>query len=132
MENKTIFDLIMEGSIPSFKIYEDEKVLVILDINPINAGHSLVIPKTKSINFTDLDDDSYTHAMKVVRLVSEKLVEVYKPPKIGVIIEGFEVPRTHIHVFPAYQPSDFRKKPEDKLKLSDEEMSEIANKLRVN
>ncbi len=132
MENKTIFDLIIEGDVPSYKIYEDDKVLVILDINPINKGHSLVIPKTKSINFTDLDEDTYAHATKIVKKVADKLMQVYSPPKVGVIIEGFEVPHTHIHVFPAYYPEDFRKKPEDKLKLNEQEMTNILESLRIS
>ncbi len=132
MENKTIFDLIIEGSIPSFKLYEDDKVLVILDINPINKGHSLVIPKAKSVNFTDLDDETYSYTTCIVKKIADKLMKTYEPPKIGVIIEGFEVPHTHIHVFPAYSAEDFRKNPEDKLKLTDKEMANIAESLRIN
>ena len=131
MENKTIFDSIIDGTIPSYKVYEDELILAILDINPINKGHCLVIPKVSSKNFTDLDEDTYLHAMGVVKKIADKLNDVYNPPKVGVIIEGFEVEHTHIHVFPAFKPSDFRKKPEDKLRLTDEQMNEIKEGIKI-
>ena len=131
MENKTIFDSIIDGSIPSYKVYEDNETLVILDINPINKGHCLVIPKTRSRNFTDLENDTYLHMMSIVKKVAEKLKQTYAPPKVGVIIEGFEVEHTHIHVFPAFKPSDFRKNPEDKLKLTTEEMNEVKDEVKI-
>ena len=54
----TIFDKILSGEIPSYKIYEDEHVFAFLDIGPLSAGHTLVIPKERKAQLHQLSDDS--------------------------------------------------------------------------
>lgn len=129
---ETIFDKIIAGSIPCHKIYEDDLVLAILDIHPINEGHALVIPKTNSSNFTDLNNEYYQHLMKTVKIIADRLQEIYQPPKIGVIIEGFEVPKTHVHVFPAYSAEDFHKSRSKLLPATQDELLSALSKITLN
>ena len=102
-----IFCKIVKGEIPAHKIYEDQKVLVFLDITPVSKGHCLVIPKKHVENFYDLDDQTYMHLFGVVKGVSEELKEKFGPNKIGVMIQGFEVAHAHVHVFPLDSKEQF-------------------------
>ena len=61
-----IFCKIINGDIPSYKIYEDDIVIAFLDINPISLGHTLVIPKKHYINLDDIDNNTLNHIMKTV------------------------------------------------------------------
>jgi histidine triad (HIT) family protein len=54
----TIFDKILSGEIPSYKVYEDEHVLAFLDIGPLSAGHTLVIPKERKAQLHQLSDEA--------------------------------------------------------------------------
>ena len=58
-----IFCKIIKGDIPSYTIYEDEIVKVILDINPVSNGHMLIIPKTHYVNLMDIDTSVLSHIM---------------------------------------------------------------------
>ena len=102
-----IFCKIVKGEIPAHKIYEDQKVLVFLDITPVSKGHCLVIPKEHVENFYDLDDQTYMHLFGVVKGVSEELKLKFKSEKIGEMIQGFEVAHAHVHVFPLDSKEQF-------------------------
>ncbi|PQE14379.1 HIT domain-containing protein [Rutstroemia sp. NJR-2017a WRK4] len=62
-----IFCKIIKGDIPSFKLYESEKVLAFLDINPLSRGHALVIPKFHGEKLVDIPDDQLTEILPVVK-----------------------------------------------------------------
>lgn len=129
MEGKDcVFCKIAVGEIESHKVYEDESVLAFLDANPINPGHTLVIPKNHVDEFQDMSEDLYSHVMDVVQIVARKIKEVLTPPRVGLWVEGFEVPHAHIHTFPLNAPSDISVK--RRGKLSDKEMADIANRLK--
>ena len=70
MAQDSIFTKIIKGEIPAHKIYEDDKVLAFLDIHPVRAGHTLVIPKTQVDHIDELEDDDYSHLMAVVKKLS--------------------------------------------------------------
>ncbi len=128
---KTIFQKIIAGEIKSYKIYEDQKTIAILDIKPINPGHALVISKKPVDKFNNLPDEDYNALMQTVKKIADKIAAVYNPPRIGVIIEGFEIPHTHVHVFPAYLPTDFNKAPDDRASLSLDQMTNINQRLKI-
>ncbi len=58
MADRTVFDDILDGTIPCHRVYEDEQVLALLDINPIAPGHTLVIPKERAAYLHELSDES--------------------------------------------------------------------------
>mgnify|MGYP002659272841 FL=1 len=101
-----IFCKIIKGDIPSYTIYEDEIVKVILDINPVSNGHMLIIPKTHYVNLMDIDDSVLSHIMNI----SKDLYKKYKDKlnMDGVTITqnndyGQEVKHYHLHLIPRYE-----------------------------
>ena len=127
----TIFSRIIAGEIPCYKIAEDDRFFAFLDINPLSKGHTLVIPKLEENYIFNLDDDmlsGITLFAKKVAIAIEKSIPCIR---VGVAIIGLEVPHAHIHLIPINHESDMNFK-NPKLKLSSEEMAEIADKIRKN
>lgn len=105
-----IFCKIIKGEIPSAKVYEDSDVVAFLTIEAINPGHTLVIPKIHQPNFQDLEDSNYHKMMAVVKKVAKAIDEAYKPKKVGMLVQGYEVAHAHVHVLPTYEPGDVSSK----------------------
>lgn len=129
MQEQSIFTRIINGEIPCHKIYEDERVIAILDAYPMFEGHTLVIPKVQIDHIWDLSDDDYDYLWKVSKKIGKHLHQVIGCPRIGVVVEGFGVPHAHIHLIPIYKRNDLQKP--DKLKFTDEQLAIIANRLRM-
>jgi len=101
--NDSIFTKIINGDIPAHRIYEDDRVIAFLDINPVTEGHTLVIPKQQVDHLWDLDDETYHYLMEVTKKVALRIREVLNPPRVAQAVDGFEVAHAHIHLFPAYK-----------------------------
>lgn len=106
-----LFCKIIDGSIPSYTVYEDDKVKAFLDINPNNDGHLLVIPKEHKANLYEMDDDTLIYMLNIIR---EKLKPILsdKLNIDGLTISqnndyGQEVKHFHIHVIPRYKNDKF-------------------------
>lgn len=99
-KNDCLFCKMVAGDIPVTKVYEDEHTLAFLDINPVADGHTLVIPKAHAEEFFELDSENYTALGKTVKKVAEAIKETYNPPRVGVLVYGFHVAHTHIHLYP--------------------------------
>jgi len=124
----TIFTKIVNGEIPCYKIAGDENYFAFLDINPLRAGHTLVVPKREIDYIFDLDD-AYLEGMIVFsKKIAAAIRSVIPCNRIGVAILGLEVPHAHIHLVPMDTMEDINfKKP--KLKFSPEEFKDIAAKI---
>ena len=125
----SIFSRIIAGEIPCYKIAEDHEFFAFLDINPLNHGHTLVVPKAEVDYIFDIEDELLGRMnvfAKKIGLAIEKVVEC---ERIGIAVLGLEVPHAHIHLIPinGIYDIDFSK---PKLKLSAEEFSKIAEKIR--
>lgn len=96
----TIFQKIVSGELPSYKLYEDEKVIVILDIFPVSFGHSLVIPKQASKNWLTMTCEDYIQLQKIAHKIGLALQNVLESPMIGQMIDGREIEHTHVHLIP--------------------------------
>lgn len=96
----TVFTKIITGDLPGHFVYRDDKAVAFLSINPIQPGHTLVVPVAEVSHWIDLDEDLVAHLMKVARRVGEAQMKVLGPERIGVMVAGFEVPHTHLHVVP--------------------------------
>ncbi len=127
-----LFTKIINGEIPAFKIYQDELVTAFLDVHPINKGHALVVPNQEVLKLQELDELTYLHLMKVVRIISLKVETVFQPPRVAIVVEGFEIPHAHVHIFPAFQSADLHKTADQKLSLNSDEMTDIQQKLTIN
>ncbi|MDP4038690.1 MAG: HIT family protein [bacterium] len=102
----SIFTKIINRELPAEIIYEDEQNIAILSINPHHNGHSLVISKVQVDEFQDLSEQDFLSTMSLVRKLAKVIKRVFKPARIGLVIEGFAVPHVHIHLIPINQPSD--------------------------
>lgn len=127
----TIFSRIVNGEIPCYKIAEDEKFFAFLDINPMSKGHTLVIPKVEEDYIFNLDDDTLSGMTLFAKKIAKAIEKAVPCLRIGVAVIGLEVPHAHIHLIPINQESDMNFK-NPKLKLSPEEMNEIALKIQEN
>ena len=125
----TIFTKIAQGEIPSYKCAESEDFYAFLDISPLSAGHTLVIPKHVEDDYLfHLDEQTYEGLWAFARKVAVALKEAVPCKRVGVAVLGMEVPHTHIHLVPLQTEGDmdFRKA---KLQLEPEQMRSIAQKI---
>ncbi len=127
----TIFSKIIKGEIPSYKVAEDDRFYAFLDINPMTKGHVLVIPKLEEPEadyIFDLDDELVGDMMIFAKVVATGMKKAINCKRIGVAVLGMEVPHVHIHLIPLQKETDMLFS-NPKLKLSTEEMAEIANSI---
>lgn len=121
----TIFSKIIAGDIPCYKIAENDKFFAFLDINPVNWGHTLVVPKQETDYIFDLSDDEIGEMMKFAKKVAVAIKEAMPCRKVGMAVIGLEVPHAHIHLVPLKQEGDM----DFSKKISDpdpEKMKQIA------
>jgi len=124
----SIFTRIVRGEIPSYMIAEDDRFFAFLDINPLNHGHTLVIPKMEIDYLFDLDDELLAEMMKFSARVARAIEKVVSCNRIGVAVLGLEVPHAHIHLIPIDSESDINfARP--RVKLSEDEFTELAGKI---
>lgn len=124
----SIFSKIIAGEIPSYKVAEDDKHYAFLDINPVAAGHTLVVPKHEVDNIFDLPQQEYVELMDFARKVAKSMKDVMPCKRIGVTVMGLEVPHAHIHLLPINNESDMNFFT-DKKQIPAEEMKVIAEKI---
>ena len=91
-QEPSIFTRIMQGEIPSYRVYEDDVVYSMLDINPLSDGHVLVIPRQQVASLWDLDVETYSHLWATAHMLARHMQKVLQPQRVGVVVEGFEVP----------------------------------------
>ncbi len=125
----TIFSRIIAGEIPCYKIAEDERYFAFLDINPMTKGHTLVVPKMEEDYIFNLDDKTLADMMVFAKKIAIAIQKSVTCVRIGVAVIGLEVLHAHIHLIPINKESDMNFK-NPKLKLSSEEMNEIATEIR--
>ncbi len=124
----TLFSKIIKGEIPSYKIAENEYCYAFLDINPLQQGHTLVVPKVQTDYIFDLDDNQLKELITFSKKIAKAIEETIECERIGLTVIGLEVPHAHIHLIPIRGLDDmnFSKK---KLELTTEEFESIAKKI---
>ncbi len=124
----TIFTKIINGEIPSYKIAEDENHYAFLDIRPLHAGHTLVVPKKEIDYIFDLEDDELKALIVFAKKIAIAIKKSIPCDRIGMTVIGLEVPHTHIHLSPinSINDLDFRYA----KSLPKEEMEMIAEKIK--
>ena len=120
-----IFSKIAAGEIPSYKCAENEEFYAFLDITPLVKGHTLVIPRDYIF---DMDDDEIARYQVFAKQVAKAVKTAFPCKKVAQVVLGLEVPHAHIHLIPMQSEGDvdFRR---EKLKLSETEFKEIADKI---
>jgi diadenosine tetraphosphate (Ap4A) HIT family hydrolase len=106
MANESIFTKIINREVPAEIIHETDKVIAFLDIHPIRPGHTLVVPKTEVDEWQDLDRETYREVMEVAYDIAHLLKRKLDPPRVGMVIQGFDVPHAHVQVTPLHEATD--------------------------
>jgi len=96
----TIFTRIIDGDIPGTFVWRDDRCVAFLSINPMAHGHTLVVPIEEVDHWVDADPDLTAHLFEVTRIIGQAQRAAFAPERVGVIVAGYEVPHTHIHVIP--------------------------------
>lgn len=129
-----VFCDIIHRRLPAEILYENDKAIALLDINPIHYGHALVIPKTHCTDFLSLPDSDLHDILSVTQLVARAIVREFKLDGFNIFsnngrVAGQSVFHFHMHVTPRYPDDNIR----FVLQLKSYphgEMAEVANKLR--
>jgi len=124
----SVFSKIIEGTIPSYKIAEDEYFFAFLDIFPLVKGHVLIVPKIEVDKIFDVPDQYLERWMLFARPIARAIENAFDCKRCGITVIGLEVPHAHMHLLPINHVNDmdFAKK---KLELSDEEHAAIQQKI---
>jgi diadenosine tetraphosphate (Ap4A) HIT family hydrolase len=104
----TVFTKIIEGQIPGRFVWQDERCVGFLSIDPLSQGHTLVVPREEHDHWIDLPEDLAAHLMVVSQRIGQAIDAVWHPARVGQMIQGFEVPHTHVHVWPADTVEQFQ------------------------
>ena len=124
----TIFSKIIAREIPSYKVAENEKFYAFLDINPLQKGHTLVVPKLaepEADYIFDLEDDELAEMHVFAKSVALAIQKAFPCKKVGEAVIGLEVPHAHIHLIPIQKESDMLFS-NPKLSLTPDEFAAIA------
>jgi histidine triad (HIT) family protein len=127
----TIFSKIIAGEIPSYKIAEDENFFAFLDIFPLVEGHVLVVPKTETDKFFDLQDDYLSKILLFAKPIAHAIEKAFTCNRCGISVIGLEVPHAHLHLAPINSAADlsFTRK---KLELSEGDLKKVQEKILAN
>ena len=124
----TIFTRIIKGEIPSYKVAENDKFYAFLDINPLQKGHTLVVPKLaepEADYIFDLDEDILSDMLVFSKQVAQGIKAATNCKRVGVAVIGLEVPHVHMHLIPINQEGDMSFS-NPKMTLPADEMAEMA------
>ena len=128
-----IFCKIIDGELPSYKVYEDKRIVAFLDINPINKGHLLVIPKEHHLNIADTPPDLLKELIGKVQKLSKALTEAVGVQGFNIALNngkvaGQVVNHVHFHIIPRLENDNLH--PWPGKTLSDEEMKRTAESIK--
>ncbi len=125
----SIFTKIINGEIPSHKIYEDEHTYAFLDIHPSVIGHTLIVPKKQTEFVWDMDDEDYQHLMASVKKIARHIRETLAVAYVGERVEGVDVPHAHVHLIPFVTADEFHRRGDPDAEPNHEELAALAAKL---
>ncbi len=103
----SLFTRIIQGELPCHKVHEDELTFTFLNINPIQLGHLLIVPKKEVDHAIDCDDASYMKVYENAKQIGQALKKATGCDRVGYAVQGFEVPHFHLHLIPMNGPQDF-------------------------
>jgi histidine triad (HIT) family protein len=96
----SVFTRIIQGELPGRFVWRDERAVAFLSIEPLQPGHTLVVPVEEVDHWTDLDPELARHLMEVAQSVGRAQMRAFRPRRIGLAVVGLEVPHVHLHVTP--------------------------------
>jgi len=96
----TVFTMIINGDIPGTFVHRDDRCVVFMSINPMTAGHALVVPIEEIDHWIDAAPDLSAHLFAVAHRISSAQHRAFGCERVGMMIAGYEVPHAHIHLVP--------------------------------
>ena len=102
----SVFTMIIKGDLPGTFVWEDDRCVAFMSINPLAYGHTLLVPLDEISQWLDVPSDLREHLFEVAARIGAAQKQVFGSQRIGMIIAGFEVPHMHIHLIPANTMSD--------------------------
>jgi len=127
------FCQIVQGESHAHVLFKDARTTAFLDLRPINPGHTLVVPNEHEPDFFRLPNDLYSDLMLSVKRLATALAAVTQPRKVGLIIAGFDVPHTHVHVVPMHDYHDITSRAfadPDRVPPTEKQLAEMAGRVR--
>lgn len=129
-----IFCKIVRGELPSYKVYEDDKVIAFLDIRPVNAGHTLVVPKNHATNIFDIAPEDWIAVAEAVRKLSIVIEKAVSADGINIAMNNREhagqlVDHPHVHIIPRHKGDGLRLMPQ--RNYNEHEAEDTAEKIRT-
>jgi histidine triad (HIT) family protein len=103
----TVFTKIIDGELPGRFVWSDDRAVGFLSVNPLGPGHTLVVPREEVDHWVDADPGLLAHLTSVSQVIGGAVRDVWQPPRVGLLVAGFEVPHLHLHVFPAWNMAAF-------------------------
>jgi histidine triad (HIT) family protein len=128
-----LFCKIIAGEVPSAKVYEDDKFVAFLDINPVTPGHTLVVPKKHSYNVLDTDEDVLCELGRILKKISKAVcdgmdTESFNLNQNNGEVSGQVIPHLHWHIVPRYEDDGLRLWPGKPYE--DGEAEKVAEKIK--
>ena len=123
----SIFTKIVNGEIPSTKVYEDDICLAFLDINPVTKGHTLLIPKKEYVRMTDVPDDLIAYLFNIAKQLMQQMKDNLWADFVRLYVDWTGVPHVHIHLIPS--KIDDKAVTRNHSKYQEWEAQEIADKI---
>ena len=96
----TIFSRIIAGEIPGTFVHRDDRCVAFMSINPLARGHVLVVPIEEIDHWIDASRELVGHLFDVAHRIGRAQQQVFDCERVGLIVAGYEVPHTHVHVIP--------------------------------
>ena len=96
----TIFTRIIQGELPAYFVWEDERCVAFLCKPPYRPGHTLLVPREEVDQWVDLDPELASHLISVAQRIGRALRGGFRAARVGVFIAGVEIPHAHIHLIP--------------------------------
>ncbi|MDO8564687.1 MAG: HIT family protein [bacterium] len=125
-----VFCKIIQGEIPSSKVYEDDNILAFLDINPVNHGHVLVIPKEHHPKLEETPDNVVADIFVQSKKLMQGIKQALKADYVSVSVVGTEVPHLHIHLIPRWFDDGLAGFWPTRKYKETKEMKEMADKIK--
>jgi len=131
--NSCVFCSIVAGTLPSHRIYESDRAIVILDIHPVNPGHALAIPKKHSTNIFDIERDDWLAVAEAVHAVAPAIERAVQADGVNITMNNREhagqvIHHPHVHLIPRFKNDNFSRWPHKEYAQG--EATEIAEKIR--
>lgn len=126
----SIFTRIIAGELPGTFVWRDDRCVAFLSINPTADGHTLVVPIEEVDHWIDCSEDLTDHLFRVARIIGEAQQRAFRCERIGLIIAGFEVAHTHLHVIPTSGMGDLSFA-NARASVSADDLAAAAGRIRI-